>query len=435
MSGRPVVVIGLDGFDPVLARQWMMSGDLPHLRSLADSGAFIPLKSTLPPFTVPAWSSFLTGVDPGRHGMTDFTIRHPGTCDTNGNLSILGDYGVTFINSTFRKSPTVFRRLSDRGGRVCAMGFPTTYPPEPVNGILIAGFDSPLAVTADRSFCYPPGIWDELKSRVHPYTLAGIQELHTGRRWHLSAARRILDTIAQRTAIASYLMQKESWDLFAVVFGESDTASHHFWAAQDPGSPRHKAFTRTYGSALSGYLRSVYTALDVAVGELASRAGRLMIVSDHGSGGTGIHRVSLNRILAEAGLFRYLPGGALPVRQLARVLPFRFGQWLFRHAPGHWINHIEGRSRLRHAHLPACEAFSDESNTCPSVWIHDQRFPAGRSLTARDRESVRQHIIDALRSATHPETGDPVIDAVHRREDIYPDSSIPGIPDLIVEPA
>jgi len=427
----------------------MASGDLPNLQRLAESGWFSPLKSTVPPFTYPAWSSLITGENPGVHGMIDFAVRQPGSGSSQRHPPPPGSYRVKYINSTFRKCPTIFRRLSDAGKRVCAMGFPTTYPPEPVNGIMIAGFDSPLAVTADRSFCYPPALWDELKSRVHAYTLAGIQELNTGAGWHRDAAGKILETVQQRTAIAEYLLQKEPWDLFAVVFSESDTAAHHFWAAHDPDSPRHGAFQPEYGNTLNGFLKDVYRALDTAVGRLLPYAEHMVIVSDHGSGGTGAYRLSLNRILAKYDLFRYRGDAPAddteagtanasdsgPVKKLARALPAGVGQWLFRHGPGGLTERLESRNRLRHADLPRCTAFSDELNYFPSVWIHDDRFPEGHAMSLEKREHLCNEIAAQLLAETHPGTGAPVIATVHRREDLYYGPAMESIPDIIVEPA
>jgi predicted AlkP superfamily phosphohydrolase/phosphomutase len=87
--------------------------------------------------------TFATGVNPGRHGIFDFTRR------------VFGTYEVTFINSTFRAEPSVWRQLSDQGRRVCVLGLPGTYPPEQINGCMISGFDTPVTTRADASFIYP----------------------------------------------------------------------------------------------------------------------------------------------------------------------------------------------------------------------------------------------------------------------------------------
>ncbi len=434
---RQVLLIGLDGFDPVLTRRWMDEGRLPTLKSIADKGFFSALRSTIPPFTYPAWSSMLTGVNPGRHGIIDFAIRIP------------GKYSVEYVNSTFRLEPTLFHRLSEAGKRIVAMGFPTTYPPEAVNGVMISGFDSPLSFQADRSFCYPSALWKELKKSASAYTLAGIQELNTSRGWHLKAKQTIMDTIETRTTIAEYLLQKEHWDLFSIVFSESDTAAHHFWAASDHLSPRHAQFDGNHGD----FLRNVYSQLDNTVKRLVDRVDKdalILVVSDHGSGGAGTGLLSLNRILETAGFLQYKnthhpstedsstsarePAAFWRIKSLARKLPAHFGQWFFRYGPRHLLQSIETHCRLANLNLQNCVAFSDELNYFPSVWIHDNRFPFGKHYDGNKRNEILETIRTCLLDYRHPETGKPVIRNAYPKNVLYNGPAIDRIPDLIIEP-
>ncbi|HNH47603.1 MAG TPA: alkaline phosphatase family protein, partial [Myxococcota bacterium] len=126
-----ILILGLDGatWDVIDA----MGDQLPNLSRLRREGAWGPLQSTTPAMTLPAWSSILTGCNPGIHGILDFTRRPPGS------------YQVEFLNSTCRRVPTIHRILSDQGGRVASFAVPGTFPPEPLNGVALSGFDSPIA--------------------------------------------------------------------------------------------------------------------------------------------------------------------------------------------------------------------------------------------------------------------------------------------------
>jgi len=75
----PLLVIGLDGASLDLVRPWADEGRLPVLAALMKRGAWGRLRSTVPPATFPAWTSLVTGVNPGRHGIFDFSARVPGT--------------------------------------------------------------------------------------------------------------------------------------------------------------------------------------------------------------------------------------------------------------------------------------------------------------------------------------------------------------------
>ena len=74
-----VVVLGLDGLDYGLTRQFLDEGKLPHLAALRETGCFLPLGSTLPPISPVAWSTFQTGVNPGKHNIFDFLTPDEGT--------------------------------------------------------------------------------------------------------------------------------------------------------------------------------------------------------------------------------------------------------------------------------------------------------------------------------------------------------------------
>ena len=98
--GARALVVGLDGFDLGLVEQFG-SEHLPHLHTLMDRGVFAALESVRPPATLPNWTTFLTGVDPARHGVFDFTTRK--------------GYQVRFTAGTAREVPTVFKRLERHG--------------------------------------------------------------------------------------------------------------------------------------------------------------------------------------------------------------------------------------------------------------------------------------------------------------------------------
>jgi predicted AlkP superfamily phosphohydrolase/phosphomutase len=91
--------------------------------------------------TFPAFISFITDKNPGGHGVFDFFERVPGR------------YGVRFVNANSRRSRTLWRALGEAGRRVAVIGFPVTYPPEPINGLMISGFDAPGIAAESAGTC------------------------------------------------------------------------------------------------------------------------------------------------------------------------------------------------------------------------------------------------------------------------------------------
>ncbi|MBU0491040.1 MAG: alkaline phosphatase family protein [Chloroflexi bacterium] len=417
-----LLIIGLDGATFDLIEPW--ANDLPNLAGLMRRGAWGRLRSTVPPVTFPAWTSFMTGVNPGQHGVFDFTRRVPGT------------YRVEFVNATHRRRPTLWRILSDAGCHVGVMGVPATYPPEHLNGFQISGFDAPVAVGIDRSFVHPPELYDEVRRAVGEYRTTDFQEVRIGPGWHRAATRSLLDVLAVKQDIAAYLLQKEPWDCFMVLFGEADTVSHHFWLYHDPASPRHDpAGAQEFGDAI----RTVYRRLDEAVGALLALApdAHVLIASDHGFGGAGDKAVYLNRRLAECGLLHFQRQsitnvGAGAARRLALRLPAGAQERLFRLA-GPWAGALESRNRFAGIDWAGTRAFSEEQNTCPGVWINRRdREPLG--IVAPDAyEATRDAVIEALLTWRDPVTGQSVVAQARRREAVYQGPFVSEASDVVVE--
>ena len=417
----PLLVIGLDGATLDLVRPWAAAGRLPVLAGLMARGAWGRLRSTIPAATFPAWTSLVTGVNPGRHGVLDFTARVPGS------------YRVRFVNGSHRRAPALWTRLGAAGRRVAVLTVPATYPPEPVNGVMVSGFDSPLATAIDGSFVHPRSLYAEIQRLVGRLPFADFQEVVTGPGWHEAALARLRDGVERRAKLGLALLARERWDAFMVVFGESDTVAHHFWRFHDPSSPRHAP------GPLAGAIGAVYEALDRAVGALlaaASPGTAVAVVSDHGSGGASDRVVYVNRRLADAGLlaFRAARGGRLASLARAaalRVVPARAQGPLLRRLPGA-AGRLEGGHRFGGIDWRRTVAYSEELDYHPSVWLNLRgREPEG-IVDPADYERVREQVAAAL-EAWRDEAGWPVVARVWRREACYHGPHVGEAPDLLLE--
>jgi len=400
------LLIGLDGVEPTLTERWMDEGWLPHLARLRERGNYCRLASTTPPATFPAWTTCVTGVNPGRHGILDFTEMKP------------GEYALRFVNATYRKAPALWNILSDAGKRVGILGVPVTYPPEPVNGFMVSGFDSPVCSGIDRSFVYPAGLFPEVRG----WRFAELQETNVGPGWHDKALPKLLHKIADKEAIAAKLLVREPWDFFMVVFSESDTVAHHFWLFHDSNSPRHRQGPKDA-------IRQVYERLDAAVGALADAAGEgvtVGVVSDHGFGGAGTGVVHLNNWLAEQGYLRFAPGRRPLLKTLAMTLtPERWRGVLFRRLRGLAAN-VEGRSRFGGIDWAKTQAWSEELNYFPSIRVNlEGREPLGQ-VAPEGYGAFCEELCRRL------EAWEPVKKA-WRREELYFGQYTGWAPDIILE--
>lgn len=140
-----LIILGFDGMDPVLVRQWMDDGSLPNFSALAKHGSFRPLGTSNPPQSPVAWSGFATGLSPGEHGIYDFLRRDPETYQPAFSISrtvppehVLDIFGMSLpldsgaiINR--RLGEPFWTQVESTGGRSTVLRVPVTFPPDPIH--------------------------------------------------------------------------------------------------------------------------------------------------------------------------------------------------------------------------------------------------------------------------------------------------------------
>ncbi len=301
---------------------------------------------------------------------------------------------------------------------MCVLGVPGTYPPEPVNGVMVAGFDSPVATSIDRSFVHPP----ELYELVRAWRFADFQEHDIGDGWHAMALDRLLDKIEDKSRIAVDLFQSEPWDFFMVVFGESDTVSHHFWMFHDPNSPRHRP-------GFENAIRDVYERLDHAVAQLIECAGddvTIAVCSDHGFGGAGTGVVHINNWLAERGHLAFAQARESVLKRAALTLtPQRARGALFRAFQG-MATRAESHSRFAGIDFMVTRAWSDELNYFPSVRLNVKGREPNGQVAPEDYDPYSKDLCAELESWD-------VIARARRRDEVYDGPHVERAPDIILE--
>jgi predicted AlkP superfamily phosphohydrolase/phosphomutase len=420
-----IVIIGIDGADPSLVERFVASGACPNLERLIGRGAFGPLRSTTPPTSLPAWTSFITGATPSSHGIPDFTVRRA--------------YGVRFTGAGDRRLPSLFAHLERQGLTVGAAWFPATYPPELLNGWQISGWDSPVTARGDESFVHPPDLHRDLTARFGDAHLSfdTIDEFSADDAWYLAAAEALPRRARLRGEMAAWLIGERPVDVAACYFGEADTAAHHFWAFHDPSSPRRPAAVEP---RLAAALEAVYAAIDEAVGRVIAAAGEqsaVIVLSDHGSAGNGNVAIHLNRMLERAGLLSFSRGRALLDPRTARgqapaLVPTRLRRVLFRLAGGLLPAAVESWIRFGGIDWSRTTAFSEELSYAPSIWLNQLgREPRG-TLRHRDRARATSAVERAAAELRDP-AGRSLVRRVIRREEIHQGPLLSLFPDLMLE--
>ena len=163
---KRVVILGLDGMDHGLTETMLEDGKLPHLAGLRDRGCFKPLGTTVPPLSPVAWSTFQTGVNPGKHNIFDFLT--PDLRTYRAKLSSveirpprrsirLGKYRIPLGKADLRllrKSQPFWGILSKHGIFNCVQRVPITFPPEKLRGVLLSAMCVPDLRGTQGMFSY-----------------------------------------------------------------------------------------------------------------------------------------------------------------------------------------------------------------------------------------------------------------------------------------
>jgi predicted AlkP superfamily phosphohydrolase/phosphomutase len=163
---RRVVIVGFDGMDPELASRFMSEGKLPNLTKLRDGGTFRPLRTTFPAISPVAWSTFQTGVNPGKHNIYDFLARDlknylpylssAQISEPKRHLKI-GKYSLPLGKSDVKglRKGTPFWHWLGKAGVFCSViRVPVTFPPEKFPGVLLSGMCVPDLKGSQGTFCF-----------------------------------------------------------------------------------------------------------------------------------------------------------------------------------------------------------------------------------------------------------------------------------------
>ncbi len=160
------IVIGFDGMEPSLVERFMEEGHLPNLARLRSEGTYRPLESTLPPLSPVAWSTFQTGVEPGKHSIFDFLHRNPknylgelssAQIQSSKKALRFGNFQLPLGKPTIRglrRSQPFWKLLGEEGIQSMILRVPITFPPERFNGISLSAMCVPDLRGTQGTFSY-----------------------------------------------------------------------------------------------------------------------------------------------------------------------------------------------------------------------------------------------------------------------------------------
>lgn len=424
-----VLVIGLDGGTLDLVVRWAKQGKLPVLASLMECGSFGPLNSVIPVLSSAAWASFMTGMNPGKHGLIDFVRRDKAS------------YRLRLLNRTHMRGASLWQMLSEQGHKVGVLNVPMTYPPEEVNGFIVTGLGTPDY----KPFTFPPELGDELLKRGYRVNKRVVYKPGNEDAF-IREAHQMAD---QTTETALWLMSEKNWDFFMLVYRDTDEMPHYFWRHMDPSHPAHNPVTDLrYRDAILDY----YQNLDTAIGKLVKAAGpdtTTLILSDHGMGPL-YKDVLLNEWLRQNGYLttlspqvqldgtsRFLAGLGLTRANISSTLRRAGLGSLENRIKDILGDRIELLPRTQRADFP--DAIDWTRTRAYSFGYHGQiyinltgREPEGIVAPGEAYDQLCQQIKLGLQALVDPTDGKPVVDNIYTRDEIFHGPCKEYAPDLTV---
>jgi predicted AlkP superfamily phosphohydrolase/phosphomutase len=351
---RRVFVLSLEGVPHSFLARHLPEGAFPNLAELFAGGSLCAMGTAHPPVSSVVWSTYMTGRNPGRHGVYGHVERRPAS------------YALFVPDSADLSAPTLWEVASRAGRRPVVVNVPGTFPPRPINGVLI----SPSRGGTLEELVYPRELGAFLRGigyRAEVDTRAALDGAKDD--FLVDAAQ----TLRKRFEAAFSLLHREPWDFFQFHVSETDRLNHFLWEDYERDTPG-------YGRAFLAFYRT----LDALVGELLGllpRETEVLLLSGHGF--RRLRReIYVNHYLEERGWLLFEPGRPRRLEEIsgdARAYSL---------APGRVYLHLKGRE------------------------------PKGRIHSRDEYHGFREGIAADLLRLKDPENGQPMVAAVLRGEEV-----------------
>lgn len=421
-----VLLLGLDGATFSLLDLLAERGLMPGYRRWKSEGASGPLQSTNPPTTPPAWSSCVTGMNPGGHGVYDF------------KESFHQDRSRAMVTGRSLRAPRIWDVLAQSGRRSCILNFPLIWPPEPIEGVMVCGMMAPDGSTR---LTWPPAEAERLRRQVPGYrSNVDIPGFDVD---FLSGALGFMDelerSLRDRIAAFWHYFERERWDFFFPTFVFHDRLGHLLWkiVTGESGFSSHP-----FAEQLRPRIDAIYSAFDALLEELLDRRPgdlTVMMCSDHGFGGTDAF-FEVNTWLQELGVLQLRRRARLRAEAFYRAMEWGDSGLVRRALPDSAQARLRGRLRRRRSsfkdslsdtvHWARTEAFF-ASVPQQGITLVRQPGKAGEAGCSRaDYEGLRARIKEGLLQLRGAD-GEGLIDEVWDREQLYSGPYVHLAPDIL----
>ncbi len=408
-----MLVIGFDGAPYRLISRLIEQGKMPNLASMASKGVRGPLTSVLPPQSLPAWPSFASGMNPGKHGVYHF-------------YKTSGGYNIRPCSSEDIRGITIWDYLTSLGRTSILVNVPLTYPPYEIKGLMVSGFPAPPGRHGlDGVRCYPESLEKEILSIALEYKMEAVAgDWAKGLAREEELLERLYQTMKDRTRVVIHLM-KNPWDFFMVVYTCTDRVQHWFYRHTDPDHPAATAEgQKKFGQAIDDF----FSALDTELGSILKHVDdstTTAVLSDHGHSKQIAH-VGVNQVLADIGMLKFHAAYRVGFtktniqQQLDSLGLVGLAQRLI---PKKFRSAVPSGPDFSRS-LAYCRCFGD-------IHVNLKGRDAEGIVRIEDYDRVRDDVIRLLLDYKDALSGEPIVEKVYKREEIYSGPFLENAPDLL----
>ncbi|MHB8565937.1 MAG: alkaline phosphatase family protein [Nitrososphaerales archaeon] len=428
-NSSKVLVVGFDGATFDIIKPMIAQGRLKHLAKLMGRGSSGNLRSTILPLSSVAWSSFVSGKNPAKHGMYDFSKRAKGS------------YSSVPVTSRDRGTKAIWHYASEAGKKCLIVNVPLTYPPDKLNGVMISGFPY---LENKRDYAWPRTTIDEINAKLGDASILkpNPQFLKDG------DERKIFEEVNEitrrQTKILKYLIERERWDLVTTVYDATDVISHFFWHHLDQNHPKHDAEkAKIYGPMVY----DVYEELDQAFGNLEamfSEKDHIFVISDHGFGPV-YHAIYMNNWLIQNNYLRLRRTAGTRARKalfdLGVTSEFLFNAVKKLHIVGTKTNTYSKNSKkvalakkltLSTDDIDWKSTLAYASGNYGPIYINLRgREPEGRVARGEEYENLVEELVQKLGGVIEPGSGRKLFDLIYTKDRIYSGPYYDEAPDIM----
>jgi predicted AlkP superfamily phosphohydrolase/phosphomutase len=425
-----VFVLGLDGATWDVLTPLLEAGLLPNIARVMKEGVSGNLSSVFPPLSPVAWTAVMTGKNSGKHGIFEFLeYEH----------NPLGGH----VNSSRAIKTELVWEIAGRHGRMSvAGGVPMSYPPRKAPGFFLGDFLSPPDAP---DFASDPAIFAELEQALgkpyRPWSTA----VHDGGHEDQTLAD-LTEFLDQHLKAVQFLMGRCPWDLFMYDLMATDRAQHELWHTWDRS--HNAANGRDLSAARDGFI-AFWQKLDDGIGAIVAALPSdtaLFLMSDHGFGPIEWY-VNFNVWLLERG-FIALEDSPY-VRQ--KYWCYKRGispEWFYRmmarfgHAEGRvgrfrgnqmsWVDRIADSVFLSRRHIDWSRTRAYAQGNFGQIFVNLKGRQPNGCVAPEDLRSVLNDLKAELVEIPHPETGEPLVERVLERDELYSGPHSHLGPDLTV---